>query len=49
MKEFLIMMAMAIIFGWMFAHSLEKEQELIDKHCKGLSGYEYGECQASIY
>ena len=49
MKEFLIMMAMAIALGCMFAHGLEKEQELIDKHCAGLSGYEYGKCQAGIY
>lgn len=46
-----------MILGAIFAIALaltvvtcaEREDQLVKEHCSGLTGYEYGTCQASIY
>lgn len=46
-----------MILGAIFAIALaltvvtcaEHEEQLVNKHCGHLTGYEYGACQASIY
>lgn len=51
-KEFIkCLLAVAVFFliGYMVLDCAEKEDELVKKHCSGLTGYEYGQCQAIIY
>ena len=40
---FVIALALAVI------SCAECEEQLVKEHCSGLTGYEYGACQASIY
>lgn len=56
MKRFLIEISktiLSVLIGLLFAYAIisciNAEDALVDKYCSGLSGYEYGQCQASIY
>ena len=49
MKELFASMLIAIVFTLMVISCAECEDQLIKEHCSGLTGYEYGTCQASIY
>lgn len=49
MKELFASMLIAIVFTLMVISCAEHEDQLVKEHCSGLSGYEYGICQASIY
>lgn len=49
MKEILASMLFAIVFTLMVISCAAREDQLVKEHCSGLSGYEYGACQASIY
>lgn len=56
MKKFLIGISKTILsalLGILFAYTIiscmNTEDELVNKYCSGLSGYEYGQCQAQIY
>lgn len=49
MKEFLGIFILVMFFSFLFFGSLQKEEQLIKKHCAGLQGYEFGQCAASIY
>ena len=48
-KEFIGTLLLVAIFCFLIFGCAQKEDELVSKHCSGLSGYEYGQCQASIY
>lgn len=49
MKE--LFASILIAFGFSFAviTCAAHEEQLVNKHCGHLTGYEYGQCQASIY
>ena len=49
MKETILGLLLGLIFGWMILSCMAAEDALVDKYCSGLSGYEYGKCQAEIY
>jgi len=52
LKEFmnaLLVVALFFLMGWMVLDCAKQEEDLVKKHCSGLTGYEYGQCQASIY
>lgn len=49
MKDILAGLILGLVFGGMILACAQAEDELVQKHCSGLSGYEYGACQASIY
>lgn len=49
MKEIITSIIFGLIFGWMILSCMAAEDALVDKYCSGLSGYEYGQCQAQIY
>ena len=49
MKELFASMIIGLLFGLMITTCAEHEDRLVEKHCSGLTGYEYGACQASIY
>lgn len=49
MKETLVSILLGLLFGWMIVSCAAAEDRLVEEHCSGLSGYAYGECQASIY
>lgn len=48
-KELLAVLLITAFFVYGIMYSAQKEDELVRTHCSGLSGYEYGQCQASIY
>ena len=47
--EFLFGMLFGLIIVLFLAYGFEQEDKLVEKHCQGLSGYEYGQCVANIY
>ncbi len=49
MKELFASLLLGILFSMAIISCAEHEDRLVDKHCSGLTGYEYGACQASIY
>lgn len=49
MKELIAGLLFGILCVGMILQCAEAENGLVNKHCSGLSGYEYGVCQASIY
>ena len=49
MKELFASMLFAIVFTFMVISCAAHEDRLVEEYCSGLSGYEYGACQASIY
>ena len=49
LKEFIGMVLIVALFCVMILLCAEKEEELIKTHCSHLTGYEYGQCVASIY
>ncbi len=49
LKEIIAGLLFGLLFSFMILGCAEKEQKLIDNHCSGLTGYQYGQCQASIY
>ena len=49
MRDLILGAIFAIAFSLMIVTCAEHEDRLVDKHCSGLTGYEYGACQASIY
>lgn len=49
MKELFASMLIAIVFTLMAISCAEREDQLVKEHCSGLTGYEYGTCQVSIY
>lgn len=49
MKELFASMLVTIVFTLMVVTCTEHEDQLVNKHCGHLTGYEYGQCQASIY
>jgi hypothetical protein len=49
MKELFASMLIAIVFTLMVISCAEREDQLVNKYCGHLTGYEYGACQASIY
>ena len=48
-KEFVALLLLTSFFVFGMIYSAQKEEELVKQHCSGLTGYEYGQCQASIY
>lgn len=49
MRDIIIGILLGIIFSYLIITSIKLEDDLVDKYCSGLSGYEYGQCQAQIY
>ena len=49
MKELLASLFIGILFSMMVIACAEREDQLVNKHCGHLTGYEHGVCQASIY
>lgn len=45
----LLVMALFLLMGFMILDCAKKEEELVKTHCSHLTGYEYGQCMASIY
>lgn len=48
-KELLFTILIVSFCAFAILDSAQKEEDLVKKHCSGLTGYEYGQCQASIY
>lgn len=48
MKEFLVSLVLGLLFSLAISSGIAAEDNLIEQQCSGLSGYEYGVCQASI-
>lgn len=48
-KEFIGTVLILVLFCFLIVSCTKKEEELVQKHCAGLTGYAYGQCQASIY
>lgn len=53
MKETIITILFSVLFGLGFGYAIlacaEHEDQLVEKHCGHLTGYEYGVCQETIY
>ncbi len=49
LKEFIAGALLTLVMVSAIFFSMVQEDNLVEKHCAGLSGYEYGQCQASIY
>ena len=49
MKDILAGLILGLVFGSMILTCAARKEELVQKHCSGLTGYEYVVCQASIY
>ena len=49
MKELFASMLIVIVFALTVVTCAEHEDQLVKEHCSGLTGYEYGQCQASLY
>jgi len=47
-KEVIISLVIGALFGLMIVLCAQKEDRLIQTHCSHLTGYEYGQCQASL-
>lgn len=49
MRDMILGAIFAIALALMVISCTESEDQLVKEHCAGLTGYEYGTCQASIY
>lgn len=49
MRDMILGAIFMIALALMVVTCAEREDRLVDKHCGHLTGYEYGQCQASIY
>ena len=49
MRDLILGAIFAIALSMMIVSCAEHEDRLVEKHCSGLTGYEYGACQSSIY
>ena len=49
MRDMILGAIFVIALALMVATCAEHEDQLVKTHCSGLTGYEYGACQASIY
>lgn len=49
MRELLAGSLVGILMAFIILSCAAKEDELVNKYCSGLSGYEYGQCQMTIY
>lgn len=53
MKKTIITILFSILFGLGFCYAVftcaEQEDQLVEKYCGHLTGYDYGICQETIY
>lgn len=45
---FAVVAAISALFAFGFVWGLEREEKLIQEHCRHLSGYAYGECEMRV-
>lgn len=49
MRDMILGAIFVIALTLMVVTGIEREDQLVDKYCGHLTGYEYGKCQMSIY
>lgn len=49
MRDMILGAIFAIAIAFAVVTCAAHEDQLVKEHCSGLTGYEYGTCQASIY
>ena len=53
MKKTIITILFSMLFGLSFFYAMlacaEQEDQLVEKHCGHLTGYDYGICQETVY